>query len=208
MAYPPVLQTFFIGNKSLEIYVPDPASLITAYKKEKKEASSFYWAKVWPAAIGLCTFLANNLHYIQNKKVLELAAGPGLPGIFCAPYAQAVCISDIEAEAVALIEQSINHHQLKNTKSCIIDWNNLAPIPPPEIVLLSDINYNPAQFEELLVAINYLLSKKCTIILSTPQRLMAKHFITELLVFCKEQIEIEVGLENTRVNINVFVLSN
>ncbi len=208
MIYPSILQTFFIGNKSLDIFVPDPVSLLAAYKKETKEATSLYWTKVWPAAIGLCTFLANNLHYIQNKKVLELAAGAGLPGIFCAAYAQAVCISDIEAEAVALIEQSIKHHQLKNTKSYIIDWNRLAPIPSPEIVLLSDINYNPAQFEELLVAINYLLSKKCTIILSTPQRLMAKDFINELLVFCKEQKEIEVGLGNTRVNINVIVLSN
>lgn len=208
MIYPSILQTFFIGNKSLDIFVPDPVSLLAAYKKETKEATSLYWTKVWPAAIGLCTFLANNLHYIQNKKVLELAAGPGLPGIFCAEYAQGVCISDIEAEAVAMIEQSITHHQIKNTESCIIDWNELEQVPLSEIILLSDINYNPAQFEELLAAVNYLLSKKCTIILSTPQRLMAKDFINQLLMFCKEQQEIEVKLENARSNISVFVLSD
>lgn len=204
--YPTILKTYYIGTTPLEIFVPDPVSLVAQYKKENKGAGFLYWAKVWPAAIGLCTFLHNNLSYIEDKKVLELAAGPGLPGIFCATYAKQVCISDIEAEAVAMIQQTITHHQLKNTECSILDWNNLIQVPIPEIVLLSDINYNPAQFEELLLAVNYLLSNGCCIILSTPQRLMAKDFIQQILVFCKEQTEIEVEMENGKTNISVFVL--
>lgn len=206
MTHPAILKTFFIGNKGIEIFVPNPDDLIAAYKKEEKGATSLYWAKVWPAAIGLCNFLQNNSSYIINKNVLELAAGPGLPGIFCAEYAQQVCISDVETEAITLIEQSVAYLQLKNIECLVIDWNDLTTILIPEIVLLSDINYDPAQFDQLIYAIHFLLDKQCTIILSTPQRLMAKDFINQLLPFCNEQTEVEVGMDGVKTSISIFVL--
>ena len=168
----------------------------------------FAEAKVWPAAVGLCIFLQNNLHYIKNKKVLELAAGPGLPGIFCAAYACQVCISDIKPQAVALARLSATQHQLENISCRVIDWNDLQDVPLPEVLLLSDINYEPSQFEQLLSVIHYFLDNQCTIILSTPQRLMAKDFINQLLLFCEEQTETEVELEGQKTNISVFVLKN
>jgi predicted nicotinamide N-methyase len=206
MTHPAILKTFFIGNKAVEIFVPNPDDLVAAYKKQENGATSLYWARVWPAAIGLCNFLNDNLSYIANKRVLELAAGPGLPGIFCAEYAKQVCISDVEPEAVALVERSVAHLQLKNVKCLVIDWNDLATVSIPEVVLLSDINYDPAQFDQLLLAVHFLLDKQCTIILSTPQRLMAKDFINQLLLFCKEQAEVEGETDGVKTIISVFVL--
>lgn len=206
MGHPAVLKTFFIADKAVTIFVPHPAELAVMQQKQQEENVSFYWAKVWPAAIGLCDFLRKNIHYVSDRNVLELAAGPGLPGIYCAGYAKHVCISDIAATAVELVQRSVTHLQLKNVDCFVADWNDLSIIPIPEVVLLSDINYDPAQFEQLLLAIQFLLEKHCTIILSTPQRLMAKDFINQLLPFCKEQTEEEVQMEETRTMVSVFVL--
>ena len=206
MQHPAILQQFLINTQAIEIFVPDPIVITEAYKNKQAGSASLYWAKVWPAAVGLCIYLQDNLHYIKDKNVLELAAGPGLPGIFLAPYAQQVCISDIEPQAVTLAQQSVVHYQLKNVSCRVVDWNDLQDIPIPEVVLLSDVNYEPAQFEQLLLVIHYLLDKQCTIILSTPQRLMAKEFINQLLIVCKEQTAIEVKLEEKKTNISVFVL--
>jgi len=206
MLYSPVLQTYIIGNQSIQLFVPDPVRLKKDYKKQSAASASLYWAKVWPAAIGLCYFLQDNPHYITNKKVLELAAGPGLPGIFAASLASSVCISDIEPAAITLMQQSVTHHQLNNVSCKVIDWNNLANEPIPDTVLLSDINYEPAQFKNLLQAIEYLLNKQCTIILSTPQRLVAKEFINQLLVYCIEQSSFDVELDNKETAVSVFVL--
>lgn len=203
---PTVCQTFFIKHKGIEIVVPDPLFLKETYTSKDKNAGSLYWAKVWPAAVGLCIFLQDNLHYIRNKTVLELAAGPGLPGIFCAAYARQVCISDIEPQAVELARLSGIEHQLENVSCRTIDWNDLSDVPLPEVLLLSDINYEPSQFEQLLSVMHYFLNNQCTIILSTPQRLMAKDFINQLLLFCKEQTETEVEMEGNKTNISVFVL--
>lgn len=207
MSYPALLQPVLINKQRIDIFVPDNQFILAAYKNGEAGFDSPYWARIWPAAIGLCSFLQEHLHYIQNKKVLELAAGLGLPGIFSAAYAQQVCISDKEMAAVALIEQSIQHHKLTNTSCRIIDWNHHDDIDTPEVLLLSDINYEPAQFTQLLTVINHFITADCTILLSTPQRLMAKDFINELMIFCKEQSSIMVPEEAGQAAVSVFVLS-
>jgi predicted nicotinamide N-methyase len=207
MSYPALLQPVLINQQRIDIFVPDNQSILASYQKGEPCFDSPYWARIWPAAIGLCSFLQEHLHYIQHKKVLELAAGLGLPGIFSAAYAQQVCISDKEMAAVALIEQTIQHHKLTNTSCRIIDWNYLDDIDIPEVLLLSDINYEPAQFTQLLTVINHFIAAGCTILLSTPQRLMAKDFINELLFFCKEQSSGMVPEEAGQAAVSVFVLS-
>jgi predicted nicotinamide N-methyase len=206
MLHPAILQYFLISNQRIEIFAPDGSPIKDDYKNGQPDSISPYWARVWPAAIGLCHFLQDNLHYIKNKRVLELAAGLGLPGIFCAPYAHQVCISDIEPRAVELAKQSALHNKLVNVNCRVIDWNYLQEVDVPEVLLLSDINYEPAQFEKLLSVIWYFLAKQCTIILSTPQRLMAKGFITRLLVYCKEQTAIAAEGEMPKTDISIFVL--
>lgn len=206
MHFPPVLQTFFINDKDIEIFVPNPLLIKATYKNNGEDPASLYWAKVWPASIGLCIFLQNNLQYIKDKNVLELAAGPGLPGIYSAVFSRQVCISDIEPQAVELVRLSATHNQLQNVSCRTIDWNDLSDVPLPEILLLSDINYEPSQFEQLLLVIHYFLGNQCTIILSTPQRLMAKDFIIQLLPFCIVQTETAIEMEDQQTNISIFVL--
>jgi predicted nicotinamide N-methyase len=200
------LQQFLFNNHRIEIFIPDSSAIKDNYKKGVADFTSPYWAKLWPSAIGLCQFLQNNLHYIKNKKVLELAAGLGLPGIFCATHASQVCISDIEPQAVALVQQSVLHNKLANITCRVIDWSDCEKVAIPDVLLLSDINYEPAQFEKLLSVIRYFLSNHCTIILSTPQRLMAKDFINQLLPYCKEQATTTADLDGQQTDISIFVL--
>lgn len=202
----PTIQTIIFNNHRIEIFIPDSTLVKDDYKKGFADFTFPYWAKLWPSAIGLCQFLQNNLQYIKNKKVLELAAGLGLPGIFCATHASQVCISDIEPQAVALVQQSVLHNKLSNVTCQVIDWNNLKEVAIPNTLLLSDINYEPAQFEKLLSVIRYFLSNHCTLILSTPQRLMAKDFINQLLPYCKKQATTTADLDGQQTDISIFVL--
>lgn len=198
-----VLQSFAIGDKSIRIYVPEAAAIQAAYKQQQVP----YWAQVWHAAIGLCSFLQQHPEYIRNKIVLELGAGLGLPGIAAATTAKQVCISDKSATAIVIVEQSVVHHQLNNVSCKVIDWNSIEGISIPDIVLLSDINYEPDAFAMLLKLIDYFLDNNCIIILSTPQRLMAKPFIEQLLIHCIQQTTITVQLRGKQEDISVFVLS-
>lgn len=196
------LQSFTIGNKTISIFVPDSIAIEEAYKKEHAP----YWAQVWHAAIGLCIFLQQHPEYINKRTVLELGAGLGLPGIVAAATAKNICISDKSAEVIAIVQQSVLHHHLNNVSCKVLDWNDIDLVAIPDVVLLSDINYEPDAFAALLKMIDHFLYRNCTIILSTPQRLMGKVFIESLLVYTITQATIPVLLRGRQEDISVFVL--
>jgi methyltransferase-like protein 23 len=190
-----------INEATIELFVPNDAVNIPSQH-------SPYWAKLWPASLGLCYFLAANKAYITDKNILELAAGLGLPSIYAALFAKQVTASDIEPQAVELIRQSAQYNQLKNLFAAVIDWHSAELLTAPDLLLLSDINYQPADFIPLEKTIHYFLKKETTVILSTPQRLLAKPFIEKLLPFCQQQEERMVEENGWQTAISIFVLKN
>jgi predicted nicotinamide N-methyase len=141
---------------------------------------------------------------VRGLQVLELAGGLGLPSFVAARYAGAafVCCSDYMEEAVDCMTASAAHLGLSNVSCRVLDWNELPSGLAPDVLLLSDINYDPATFEILYGVLEGFLLRGVTILLSTPQRLMAKPFIERLLPFCREQVEVNV--ENVAVSLLVL----
>ena len=203
MSLPLHLQPFSLSGKQLEIYIPDAEAVQKTYSNNKDAA---YWAQVWPASIGLCDFLQEHSHHIEGKNILEMAAGLGLPGLYAAATAKQVTITDREEQAVACIQQSISHLQLKNARAAAMEWKDAVQAPLPKVVLLSDVNYEPAVFDELLHVLEYFLQHKVTIIISTPQRLVAKQFVNRLLPYCSQQWNREVVWNGKETGVSVFVL--
>jgi predicted nicotinamide N-methyase len=203
------LQNFEFGPNHLQVFVPDLTIVKEQYqhlKKEKPSVAFPYWSQVWPAALGLCRFLVKHTHYIQNKKVLELAAGLGLPSLLAARYASEVCASDHIPEAVELMKRSAAHNGILNMKCGLLDWNNLPDSISTDVLLISDINYDPAEFEIVFTVLQKFLKNGTTIILSTPQRLIAKPFIDRLLPFCIKREEVLVENVRQQTIISVMVL--
>lgn len=209
MATPLQLQSFTIDKHTITLYVPQPEHVKELYREQvKKNASTAfpYWTKIWPAAIALTQFLLQNTFYIQNKKLLELAAGLGLPSIAAARFAQTVCCSDYLEEAVAVMQQSINHRQLNNVTCTVINWEQLPQDLEADVLLLSDINYDPAAFNILYKVLAHFISKGTVVLLSTPQRLASKPFIERLLPWCTRQEEMEIVQQHETVPVTILVL--
>jgi predicted nicotinamide N-methyase len=167
-----------------------------------------YWAKVWPSALALCSFIAAHPQLVAGKKVLELAAGLGLPGMLTAGLAAEVTISDYAPEAVRLMNASIALNALSNARSKMLNWNALPADLHTDVLLLSDINYEPSAFESLYKVLLNFLNQGSLIHLSTPQRLMAKPFIERLLPYRLTMDEQEIFLNGERAFISVLVLSS
>jgi predicted nicotinamide N-methyase len=204
MVFPLQVQQFFIQDRCVQLCVPDPGAVQKAY--QKGEIPFPYWSKVWPAAIGLGEFLCNHPYYIQNKKVLELAAGLGLPSVMAARSAASVLSTDYMPGAVEAIQRSAEHNGLKNITAALLDWRSLSPLVDADVLLVSDINYDPALFNIQHRQLNLFLQRGTTIILSTPQRLMGKEFIVAWLPFCKHREELTVNDSGSSVLISVLVL--
>ena len=204
MFLPLQLNKFFIQGRCIELFVPDAEQMQAAYKTGS--IAFPYWSKVWPAAVALSEFILRHPQYTQSKKVLELAAGLGLPSIVAAFNASAVISSDYLPEPVDCIRRSALHNGLKNLTASLLNWHLLPEDLQADVVLLSDINYDPGAFEVQHQVVNHFLQKGATLLLSTPQRLMAKEFIAPLLPLSSVQEEILVGQEGREVLITVLVL--
>lgn len=88
----------------------------------------------------------------------------------------------------------------------LLDWNHLPPSLRADILLISDVNYDPIAFETLYAVLKKFLAHKAVIILSTPQRLMAKPFIERLLSHCIIRETKMIDTENGPVAITIQVL--
>lgn len=206
-----VLQSFDFGPHHLKLYVPDIIEVKEHYRRIKKDDPSLafpYWSQVWPAAIGLCHFLAGNTGCLENKKVLELAAGLGLPSLLAAQYAHEVCASDHIPEAVELMRRSADYNGILNMQCSWLNWNHLPGSVVADTLLLSDVNYDPASFDAVYDLLQRFLNNGSTVVLSTPQRLMAKSFIDRLLPFCIKQEDVLVENAQQQTIITVLVLKN
>ena len=204
----PIQLTQICAEKA--IYIPD-------YEKVKEIYSSLlnldpntpfpYWAKLWPSSIALLDVLKAHPYLIQNKHVLEIGAGIGLPSLMMADIARSVQISDYDKEAVALIQKNIEHLQLQNAEALQLDWNAIPENIEPDVVLLSDVNYDPAQFDVLIHLIEQFILQGSSIILSTPQRIMASPFVQKLEAYIQARHEAMVDENNIPKEISILVLS-
>ena len=166
-----------------------------------------FWAKLWPSSIALLDLLEAQPHLIQNKHVLEIGAGIGLPSLMMADIAKSIQISDYDKEAVSLIQKNIEHLQLQNAEAFQLDWKNVPENLNAEVILLSDVNYDPTQFDLLISLINKFIHQGCTIILSTPQRIMASPFVQKLEASIIERHEAMVDENGIQKEISILVLS-
>lgn len=207
MQYP--VQLTQIGAEKA-IYIPAYEAVKTIYADflELDPATPFpYWAKVWPSAIALVKVLQKHPSLIKDKTVLELGAGVGLPSLLMADITKSIIISDYDSEAVELLQKNITHLQLQNAQAIQLDWNNVPENMKAEVLILSDVNYDPTQFETLTKLIEKFIYQGCTIILSTPQRIMASPFVLALSEFIIADYVEMVDENGVTKEISILVLS-
>lgn len=205
------IQIFQFGKYQFDAFIPEADALQQWYQQQQKTneyAPAPYWAQVWASAYALCNFLAERNELIQNKTVVELAAGLGLPSLLAAQTASSVLCSDVSEDAVQLMQASIAQNKLSNCTASVIDWNKLPDELTADVILLSDINYEPQVFATLYKVFVSFLEQGVTIILSTPQRLMAKPFIEQLQPFIKESFSATITTVGPHTDCSVFVLKH
>ena len=192
------------------IYIPDYEQVKDIYASllDLDHNTPFpFWAKLWPSSIALLDILMTHPHLIQNKHVLEIGAGIGLPSLMMASISKSIQISDHDIEAVALLKKNIEYLQLQNAEALQLDWNNVPKNMNPDVVILSDVNYDPTQFDPLVSLIDKFINQGCTIILSTPQRIMASPFVQKIEAYIIERYEVLVDENGIKKEISILVLS-
>jgi len=204
----PVELTQISAEKAIYVPAYDAVKAIYTDLLALDPATPFpYWAKVWPSATALHNVLQKHPSLIRDKTVLELGAGVGLPALMIADITNSIQISDYNLDAVELLRKNIEHLELENAEALKLDWNALPETIHPEVIILSDVNYDPTQFETLTKLIEKFIHQGSTVILSTPQRIMASPFVQKLEGYIIERHEALVDENGIPKEISILVLS-
>ena len=202
--YPLKLVTLKNGQT---LHIPDPALVQTTYQKlvAAHPTTIFpYWAKIWASSDALLQFLVEEPGWIQNKKVLEIGAGIGVPSLSIASQTHKIIVSDYALDAVSLLQMNIKHLKLSNAVALNIDWNNIPDDIIADTILLSDTNYEPDAHNNLVLLIEKFIKKGSTIILATPNRLSSNSFIERIskFVYCNKNY----GIIENKILVEIAVV--
>lgn len=170
-----------LGDRTLRLLLPaDPDEFVNQLEGEDEAKlprmrSDPYWAKVWQAAP---LFVAAILRatWPLTARILELGCGIGVPGFAASVRGYRVTLSDYVGEAVELALENARRNEL----DAIVTGRTLDWFDPPQdnydVVLASDVTYDPRLHEPLLKTIDAVMGREGEAWIADPGRARAREF--------------------------------
>lgn len=141
----------------------------------KTEEDIPFWAELWPASLGLSEILCRE--EMKDKRLLELGAGLGLPGIVASKLGAQVLQTDYKTEALEWAEKNSGHNGITNIKYSLLDWRNPNFLGQFDYIIGSDILYEPNLYNDLYKTIEINIKETGKIFISDPGRAYAIEFL-------------------------------
>jgi predicted nicotinamide N-methyase len=160
--------------------------------------------QVWHAGLFLAEFLSgyptkeNATHWWTNKRVVELGAGTGIPGLLLATKGAEVTLTDLPP-VIPLLDWNIqrNSHLFPSSHSCRaqpLAWGEAHEhiSKPIDVVVAADVVYWECNFAPLVHTLVDICSEETIVFISWQKRrkadkyffkILSKHFVCETLRF-------------------------
>lgn len=127
-----------------------------------------YGIVVWPSAIALAHELASR--DVTGKRILELGAGTGLPGIVAASLGARVVQTDRQELVLHVCKQNAQRNAVTTIDHRLCDWTAWDDLEPYDLIIGADILYAEALHPDLRKIFETNLAPSGTLLLSDPFR--------------------------------------
>lgn len=122
---------------------------------------------LWQSAVSLCHYINQNRSLFENKRVIELGSGLGLPSILVSRVAE-YCVATEKPEMIPLLTENIHINQTGRIEARELEWGN--SIGKFDIILGADIVYYNNSFTSLYQTIQASSTPNTLIFLSYKPR--------------------------------------
>lgn len=193
--YPLTDTVLTLGGRSWTLTaVRDQDALMGSVQTDADLEHFPYGLLLWDAAIGLAEELTARPERVAGKRVLELGAGVGLPGLVARSLGAQVTQTDYQAAALALARRNARQNNIAGIRYLQADWRDFYDGATYEVVLGSDVLYERSLHSSLLRLFRRALASDGQLLLSDPVRPQAMEFAANL-----ERSGWQIGLGSRRI---------
>ena len=139
-----------------------------------------YGLLLWESAVGLARMLAARPEQVAGKRVLELGAGVGLPGLVAQSLSAQVWQTDHQARALLLAHENADRNGITGVERFVADWRAWARRERYEVILGADILYERGMHFYLEAIFRQNLAPGGCLLLSDPGRPQALECLARL----------------------------
>ncbi len=129
-----------------------------------------YGVALWPASIALAHEVASRAEAFRDRRVLELGAGTGLPGIIAASLGAGVVQTDRHELALSVCKRNGERNGIETIEYRLADWTGWNDAARYEWIIGSDILYGETLHPHLRRIFESNLAPGGRILLSDPFR--------------------------------------
>ncbi|XP_078230862.1 histone-arginine methyltransferase METTL23 isoform X2 [Callithrix jacchus] len=157
---------------------------------------------VWPCAVVLAQYLWFHRRSLPGKAILEIGAGVSLPGILAAKCGAEVILSDSSElpHCLEVCRQSCHMNNLPQLQVVGLTWGHvswdLLALPPQDIILASDVFFEPEDFEDILTTIYFLMQKNPKAQLWSTYQVRSADWSLEALLYKWDMKCVHIPLES------------
>jgi predicted nicotinamide N-methyase len=170
--------SYIFGEHSFSfLSVLDSYALLDRISPEEfiKDEQMPYWAEIWPSAITLSSFIADELA-LTGSRVVEIGAGVGMASVVAAWKGASVLVTDYSLEALRFVR----YNALKNRvalESQRLDWRLVQCREQFDLLFAADVLYERVNLLPIVTAIDKLLKPDGVAYLADPRRRLAEQFL-------------------------------
>jgi predicted nicotinamide N-methyase len=158
-----------------------------------------YGVMLWPASIALAHDLVTRADQLRGRRVLELGAGTGIPGVIAATLGARVLQVDRSQVALHVCKLNIQRNRAKGVEVRDADWESFTSDEPFDWIIGSDVLYVTSMHERLRAICDQYLAPGGTVLFSDPLRPQGLPMLEAMeasgfgVSLAKWSIEVEAG---------------
>jgi len=167
----------FGGHSFTFLSVLDSYALLDRISPEEflKDEQMPYWAEIWPSAITLSSFIADELQ-LKGLRVIEIGSGVGMASTVAAWKGASVLATDYSLEALRFVRYNAlkNRVTFENER---LDWRLVKCSEQFDLLFAADVLYERVNLLPIVTAIDKLLKPTGSAFIADPRRRLAEQFL-------------------------------
>ena len=168
------------------------------YLKDERDPLP-YGVMLWPASIALAHELLARAAELPGKRVLELGAGTGVPGIVAASLGARVLQTDRNEVALHVCAMNVDRNRVPSVERRVAQWETFTSDETFDVILGSDVLYATNMHRELRAICETYLAPGGCVLFSDPFREQSLPLLEQMdasgwrVTFSKYAIRLETG---------------